>query len=156
MGPETCLLFGLMYPWARKLPLVNFVGSGTQPFSPAHLRTCQKLVKELTDRGITGQRLTRARINLGIFLITKTNGKQRFIWNGKALSAYLKKTDFSYELLQRFLDKIADDSHLGKLDLVDGFFALEVKWFLRPRSETQPTPISRLYTGQRIWSRRLL
>ena len=95
--------------------------------SPAHLSTCQSLVKELTARGITGKRSTRARINLGIFLITKPNGKHRFIWNGKALSPYLKKTDFSYELLQRFLDGITDGSYLGKLDLVDGFFALKVK-----------------------------
>ena len=44
------------------------------------------------------------------------------------MSPYLKKTDFSsYELLQRFLDGIVDGSYLGKLDLVDGFFALKVK-----------------------------
>ena len=95
--------------------------------SPAHLSTCQTLVRELTARGITGKRSTRARINLGIFLITKPNGKHRFIWNGMALPPYLKKTDFSYELLQRFLDGITDGSYLGKLDLVDGFFALKVK-----------------------------
>ena len=43
------------------------------------------------------------------------------------LSPYLDKTAFSYELLSRFLEGILDGSHLGKLDLVDGFFALKVK-----------------------------
>ena len=37
------------------------------------------------------------------------------------------KTDFSYELLSRFLDGVLDGSFLGKLDLVDGFFAIKIK-----------------------------
>ena len=87
----------------------------------------RNLVRELTVRGITGQRSTRAKVNCGIMLVLKPNGKYRFIWNGKSLSPFLKKTDFSYEQLNKFLDGIADGSYLGKLDLVDGFFALKVK-----------------------------
>ena len=40
---------------------------------------------------------------------------------------YLKKTGFSYELLTRFLEAVPDLANLGKLDLVDGFFAVRVK-----------------------------
>ena len=79
------------------------------------------------ERGIVNKRQTRARVNLSVFLTAKPGGKYRFIWNGKPLSPYLDKTAFSYELLSRFLEGILDGSHLGKLDLVDGFFALKVK-----------------------------
>ena len=40
---------------------------------------------------------------------------------------YLDKTAFYYELLSRFLEGVLDGSYLGKLDLVDGFFALKAK-----------------------------
>ena len=50
--------------------------------NPKHLKAVQRLVKELATRGITEERQTRARINLGIFLIIKPNGKFRFILNG--------------------------------------------------------------------------
>ena len=38
--------------------------------------------------------MTRARINLGIMLVTKPDGTFRFTWNGKPLAKYLVKTDF--------------------------------------------------------------
>ena len=72
--------------------------------NPDHLKAAQHLVRELTTRGIVGLRPTRARINLGIFLIIKPNGKYRFILNGRPLSPYLTKKNFNYELLQKFLD----------------------------------------------------
>ena len=84
-------------------------------------------VAELAKRFIIGKRMTRARINLGIMLVTKPDGTFRFIWNGKPLAKYLVKTDFSYELLSRFLDGVLDGSFLGKLDLVDVFFAIKIK-----------------------------
>ena len=85
-------------------------------------------IAELAKRFIIGKRMTRrARINLGIMLIAKPDGTFRFIWNGKPLAKYLVKTDFSYELLSRFLDGVLDGSFLGKLDLVDGFFAIKIK-----------------------------
>ena len=62
------------------------------------------LVRELTTRGIVGLRPPRARLTLGIFLMSKPNGKYRFILNGRPLSPYLTKTNFNYELLQKFLD----------------------------------------------------
>ena len=43
-------------------------------------------VAELVKRFIVGKRITRARINLGIMLITKPDGTFRFIWNGKPLA----------------------------------------------------------------------
>lgn len=58
-------------------------------------------------------------------LIAKPDGKFLFIWNGKPLSPFLIKTNFLYELLSRFFDGVLDGSDLGKLDLVDGFFALK-------------------------------
>ena len=84
-------------------------------------------IAELAKRFIIGKRMTRARINLGIMLIAKPDGTFRFIWNGKPLAKYLVKTDFAYELLSRFLDGVLDGSFLGKLDLVDGFFAIKIK-----------------------------
>ena len=74
-----------------------------KPGTPGSRRV-QHLVKELATRGIVGLRPTRARVNLGIFLIIKPNGKFRFIFNGRPLSPYLIKTNFNYELLQKFLD----------------------------------------------------
>ena len=93
----------------------------------SQVTTRREKVAELLRRSIVGKRSTRARINLGIMLIAKPDGKYRFIWNGKPLSPYLTKTDFSYELLSRFLEGVLDGSELGKLDLVDGFFALKIK-----------------------------
>ena len=85
------------------------------------------IVRQLGSRGITSQRDSRARVNCPVMLRIKPNGKYRFIWNGRPLSPYLKKFDFTYERLNQMLDGIVDGSFLGKLDLVDGFFALKIK-----------------------------
>ena len=86
-------------------------------------------ITELVKKGIAGRTLNniRPRICLPLFLLAKPDGRFRVIWNGKALKDFLKKTGFSYELLARFLEAVPDLANLGKLDLVDGFFAVKVK-----------------------------
>ena len=118
---------GLIPDIERHLPPEGINRPNMPCTSMSQVTTRREKVAELLRRSIVGKRTTRARINLGIMLIAKPDGKFRFIWNGKPLSPYLTKTDFSYELLSRFLEGVLDGSELGKLDLVDGFFALKIK-----------------------------
>ena len=96
---------------------------------PDELAIIKDTITELVKKGIAGRTLNnkRPRICLPFFLEPKPDGRFRVIWNGKALKDYLKKTGFSYELLTRFLEAVPDLANLGKLDLVDGFFAVKVK-----------------------------
>ena len=104
-------------------------------FIPNRVKTAAELdimkatVTELVKKGIAGRTPgnQRPRICLPLFLLAKPDGRYRVIWNGKALKDFLKKTGFSYELLTRFLEAVPDLANLGKLDLVDGFFAIRVK-----------------------------
>ena len=71
------------------LPLSGINKRNMKWENPEHLEAVQHMVKELATRGIVGLRPTRVRINLGIFLIVKPNGKFRFILNGRPLSGSL-------------------------------------------------------------------
>ena len=97
--------------------------------SPPEEDALRNQVEMMLARGLaqkTYQNL-RPRICLGLFLEQKPDGRYRILWNGKPLTDFLIKTEFSYEQLRRFLEGITDLSILGKLDLVDGFFAIKVK-----------------------------
>ena len=101
---------GLIPDIERHLPPGGINRPNMPCTSMSQVTTRREKVAELLRRSIIGKRSTRARINLGIMLIAKPDGKYRFIWNGKPLSPYLTKTDFSYELLSRFLEGVLDGS----------------------------------------------
>ena len=100
---------------------------GNGPVTPEESQIRWDLVDELIRSGFVQERSSPCLVNLGVFLIKKPDGRYRFILNGRPLSEFLTKTDFSYETLVDFLNGVLSGSTIARLDLTDGFFACRLR-----------------------------